>query len=206
MRQFTDAEFQDLQREADELVSKPGNVRGIAGEFETDYIRKRCGDEGVKAVEEVMGKLGCPFSYESTSQYEWYPEGKLVLGMVVAYRMFEWNEEDLFEWGQHNLKISFLVKVLMKFTSFERTLENAPFVWNKHYDFGDFRIYKFDEEAKEVRAKMTGCNFHSIMPPYYAGYFTALLRFATGYDSMLVSVESCPSTDDPACHEFIAHW
>ncbi len=192
-----------IREKVDILTEKPERARGVVARSEADYIQEKHGKEGTNKVEEVLEKLGHSFSYDEVSTYQWYSEGLLVSGLLAAYTLFEWDEEDVFELGKEAPYFSIIIKTVLQFSSVERTLKTASVIWDRHYDFGEFDVYDYDIEAGEAHARLYGYDFPSIMHEYFNGYLATVMELATGEE---ITMKHQPCKDEEDCHEFHAEW
>lgn len=191
-----------IKEKVERLTKKPQRARGVVAQSEADYIREKHGEEGIEKVEQVLEELGHSFSYDQVSTYQWYLEGLLVSGLLAAYELFEWNEEDVFSLGKEAPYFSIIIKTILEFASVESTLNTASTVWDRHYDFGEFEVYDYDIENGEAHARLHEYDFPSIMHEYFSGYLETVMELATGEE---VTLEHQPC-EDGDCHEFHAHW
>ncbi len=103
-----------LQEVADELVNFSGKVKGEVFRNHAEYIKYKEGDEGLKKVEDKMASLGAPVKLMEMNSMTWYSEGLSSLVIIVAKEVFNWTEEDIFEWGRFRTKVSFIMKTMTR--------------------------------------------------------------------------------------------
>ncbi len=196
---------EDLQEIADDIVSRPGQTKGITFQTAYEYINRRKGEEGVKKIEEKMRELGYDFSFSDIDNYSWYSEGKSVLVIYLTRPVFGWGDDDIHDMGYSAASISRILKVAMSFVSLQRTFNHAQKIWSKHYDFGNIEVIKLDKENKEAKAKLHDYHF-PYMSDYFCGYFSKLVELLTGASEVKAAHQPCESEDGKPCDEFTIVW
>ncbi|MDZ7726291.1 MAG: hypothetical protein U5L75_01785 [Candidatus Campbellbacteria bacterium] len=198
-------EILDLKPIADEIMSISGNTKGNSLYTDMQFILERKGEEGLEALEEALSVLGYPFSYKDVKGFEWYPESQAVLGIFLAKKIFGWSEEEIFDMGFAAPTSSLLVKTIMRFISLERTFEQGPSVWKKHYDFGKFEPLEINSSEKYLKFRVSGYGFFDYMEAYFEGFFTRLLQLLGIAD--LESLEGKPCKEDAHnCRDYDVRW
>lgn len=195
-----------FKKEADELMKLKGNVRGVVFQTHAAYICQREGEKGLTAVEEKMKESGYPVKFDEVKPFKWYPEAQTILVILVAKKLFNWDDFDIFDMGNTAPKYSFIVKLLMKyFLSPKKTLEMSPKYWNKHYDFGELEIGQFNEKAKYASVRVKGYKTHPIVCIFHKGYFLRLLQYVIRSRSVTMEETKCAFKGDPY-HEYVGKW
>lgn len=167
---------ENIKQIADELAKKEGRTRGETLLTRLSYIRTRVGEPGIKKLEKKFDELDYSFDFSKVKSLGWYPEYIGVLIILVAKDLFNWTDKDIFAMGSYGPKVSFLVKMLMKyFITVEMTFKASSVNWKKHHSSGDLKLGKFDSQKKQAVLKLIDYNFHPIMCEYLRGYF---LEFA----------------------------
>jgi predicted hydrocarbon binding protein len=199
-------EKQITKEEADRLMAIPGNVRGAIFLTNSEYIRKRGGEEGIKEIEERLKELDHPFLFKNIKQMEYYPEGISVLVILLAIELLNLDEEDVFEMGKAAAKLSVFMKILTKyFISIKKCFEESPRYWQKHFDFGRIEIVEFNEVKKYGIFRVRGYKFHPIMCTYHRGYFLQIAQLAVGRQTARIEETKCMFKGDPY-HEYLIKW
>lgn len=162
----------DLKTIADSLAQKKGQARGETLLNKIAFIRKEKGEAGVQELEKKLKDLGHPFSIKEVRSLGWYPEYISVLILLVSQEIFGWSEKEIIKMGSHAPKISFIVKMLMKyFVSAKMTFEASPRNWKKHHSAGNLELGSFDEKNKKCTLRLVDYDFHPLMCEYLRGYF-----------------------------------
>ena len=196
----------DLKKEADRLMHLEGNTKGVTLETHGIYIKHREGQEGLRAVEEKMKELGYPLKFKEINPLKWYPEGLGVLVILVAKKLFNWNDKDIFDMGNSAPKYSIVAKLMMKyFLSPPQSFAQAPKYWRRHYDFGSLEAYEFNDEKKYVKIHIKGYKFHPIVCVFYAGYLLRIAQYVFGTDKIRIKETKCIYRGDPY-HEFTIYF
>lgn len=203
---MTNEEILALKDEADEIMSRPGNTKGNSLLTDVKFIEHKEGREGVKRLEEALTLLGYPFVYEEVRAYDWYPESQTVLGIYLAKKIFGWRDSDVFDMGYAAPATSIIVKTLMRFISLETTFKQAPSVWEKHYDFGQFKIGDFDAENKRLTFSVSGYGYFDYMKEYFDGFFKKVLQLVGVTNIVEYSSSWCSEEGDMTCRKYEVRW
>jgi len=205
LNSMNDSEILTLKSEADTIMAIPGNTNGSTFQTDSEFVVFKEGKEGLKKLEETLGILGYPFSYANVKSYQWYPEAQAVLGIYVAEKIFSWTEKDLFDMGYSAPALSFIIRILVRFTSLEKTFSQAPMLWTKYYDFGAFETKELDTVNKFLTFTITGYGFFIYMEKYFDGFFTKMLQLVG-----ITSNESLEShwlnEEDHSSRTYRVHW
>ncbi len=195
-----------LQQTADRLKHFPGNVKGEVFRVHAEYIKQKEGEEGVKKIEEKMAELGMSIIFKEIKSFEWIPEGKSSLTIVVAKEIFNWTEDDVFEMGKFAPKFSFIIKLIIQYlVSMESLLQNAEKHWNKHFDFGKIETEFFPQENKAVVKEKDIPPLHPLICIYHRGYYTGLCEFAVKEKTVTVTETKCKYKGDEY-DEYVIQW
>lgn len=195
-----------LKKEIDRLMSLKGGVIGEVFKTHAVYIRHREGEKGVKAVEEKLTELGYPFKFKEIVPLEWYPEGLGVSIILIAKKIFDWTDEDVFDMGNSAPKYSFIVKTFIQhFISPERMLNESQKYWHRHFDFGKVEIVEFNKEKKRLIMRVIGYKFHPIICKFHAGYLLRIAQFVLNSKKIDIKETKCVHEGDPY-HEYLVTW
>ncbi len=195
-----------LKEIANELTEIKGNVRGATLLTHKDYIMHRKGKEGLKAVEEKIKELGYSFSFGEIKPLEWYPVAIGCLIVLTAYKIFNWEEADIFDMGKSAARFSFFVKILTKyFISIEAVYENASKYWERHFDFGKLEKVEFNKEKKYSIIRLKGYKTHPLLCIHLTGYFLATSQLVIQNSNITIKETKCMHKGDPY-HEWLIRW
>ncbi len=195
-----------LEQIAEHLKSFNGNVNGEVFRTHADYIKYKEGEDGVKKVEEKLKEFGVTVSFDDIKSFEWKKEGESVLVILVAHKIFNWTDKDVFEMGRFAPRFSFILKVLAQYlVSIESLFKNAEKYWHKNYDFGKLETVSYDKEKKEIIIREREIKTHPIGCIYHAGYFKGLCEFAIKSADITVEESACMHKGSDY-HEFIIRW
>jgi len=195
-----------LQETADRLKNFKGNVKGEVFRVHAEYIRQREGKEGVKRVEEKMKELGVSIVFDKVKSFEWIPEGKSSLTIIVAKEIFKWSDEDIFEMGKFAPKFSFIIKIIIQYlVSMESLLQNAEKHWGKHFDFGKIETEFFPQKNKAIVKEKDISPLHPLICIYHRGYYTGLCEFAVKEKNVNVTETKCKYNGDEY-DEYLIEW
>jgi hypothetical protein len=173
------AKIKLTKEEADKMMKVKGNVTGTIYQADYRLILERGGEEKVREVEKKLEELGYPIKLKETSSFKWYSEAHACLVYLSMLEVFDWDESKTFEIGYNVPSFSTLTKLLMKYLSVERLIKEASNTWKKHFDFGEMKCTKFDEEKKTGVLRVDGFKkFHPTLDLYIRGYITRLVEMA----------------------------
>ncbi len=195
----------ELKKEADELMKIPGDTKG--SEFITlrDYIKEKYGEKEVKLLEKSVKKLGYDLDFDEIDPLKWYPEALNILGILVAKKLFKWNADDIFNFGNASPKFSFGVKLFVKLISLKKVFEEVGKSWNKFMKVGILEPYVYDEKNKYLILRLKNYKFHPVMCSYFAGFFLRFAQYTVKSKKITVKETACPYKGGP-WHEYIVKW
>ncbi len=192
------------KEEFEELMKTEGQIRGIAFQTETNFIREKRGKEALKKLENEMARLGHPYS--DIKAMDFYPLGLLIVALTIIKRLFSFTDEDFQELGSFEAKSSLIIRISMKyFISLDRIVKEVPQMWRKYYSIGDFQIMGLNKEKKEAVMKIENFKLHPIVCQIFIGYFTSLIRMITKSSQIVCERTECPSENNK-CNEFHIKW
>lgn len=196
----------NLKKIADDLMKIKGKIRGEAVLNRLEYVRTKKGDEGVQAIGGRLKELGYPLDFAEIKSLGWCSDAHGVLVILAAQEVFGWDDNDIFEMGKNAPKISFIVKLLMKyFVSLERTFKATPENWEKHHNIGSIELVKFDKDKKRLIFRLLDYKVHPTMCSYLKGYFLQFARLVIKSKEVYIQETKCMFHGDP-CHEFKITW
>jgi len=202
---MTDEEIKNQQEETSKLSKIPGEVRGQVFLTDLEYVREKKGENGVSALKQKIKEWEGLIKYEKIKTTEWYPIGLRAISLLAIKEVFSWNEDEITKMGNSAPKYSFIVKMLMKyFLSPERTFDESPKYWEKHYSIGKLEPYKYSLADKMYILRLHDFKIHPLICAYLKGYFVKIGQFTQ--KAKLSSEETkCVFKGDPYC-EYILKW
>lgn len=196
----------NLKKEAQVLKKIKGNMRGEGLLSDLEYVRLKKGEKGVRALEEKINELGCPAKFSEMKSMEWYPAWWDILKTLASMDLFGWNEKDIFEMANFAPKVSFLVKILVKyFVSTKKSFEQSPKYWRQQFDFGDLEACEFSEKEKKMVFRIKNYETHPIMCTIFSGYFLRISQFVVKSPKVDIEETCCIYRGDPY-HEYTIKW
>jgi len=197
---------ESLKQTAKELMNIKGNIRGEGMLTDIEYIRYCKGEKGVKMLEEKLKELGQPINFKKIRPMEWYPVGWDVLKILCLKDIFNWNDKDIFKMANFAPKVSFLVKMLMKyFFSAERSFKESPKYWKQHFDFAELEAYRYNEKEKFMIFRVKNFKTHPIMCVVIAGYFLRMAQFVLRSEKISIKETKCVFKGAPY-EEYLISW
>jgi hypothetical protein len=170
------------KEQAEQYLKMGGKIRSVIFQTDKSYILKKAGEEGLRKIEERAKELGVEIPYRTATATDWHPMGLRIISVLLAAEVLGWSEEETREMGRNAVKVSFIVKLFMKFfVSLEKFMVKVPYYWKMHYaDAGDLEVVKIDRANKEVILYLKGIKFPRICLDYYEGYFQQMFEFVLG--------------------------
>lgn len=192
------------KEEANRIMKTTGEVKGAVLKIDEQYVKNKWGEAGVKKVKELLRQLGYPIGYEKLKLLEGVPVGLRILSLLAVKEAFNLSDEEIKTMGNTAPKLSFIVKLLMRFfLSPEATVEHAAEFWARHYTVGRLQGEPHRPE-KYGLITLTGFPGHPVMCKYLEGYFQRIQQFMEG-DEVAVEEIECPYKNG-AAHVFKVTW
>jgi len=136
-------------KEIKKIMEIPGNVKGSAFKGELEYILKKKGRKGLKAVEKKTEMLGYPIKYKEIEETKWYPIGLKMISFYAFLTTFNWGRKELAEIAESSTKMSFIVRLFMRhFFSVEQVFRATSRLWGRYFDTGLIEIVDFHNVEK----------------------------------------------------------
>ena len=182
-----------------------GYVRATTIQTHFNYIREKKGEEGVKKVQEKLKELGSYIDPQKLDPLAWIPLAPVDFVIAVAKDVFNWTDEVIFDMGNSAPKYSFIVKILMKtFLSIEKTFQESPKYWRKHYTSGELTACKINKKEKYLVLRLKHpC--HPLLCIFYKGYFLRIAQYVVESKEITIKETKCMSEGAPY-HEFVISW
>lgn len=194
-----------FEEEVRELLKKPGNVKGEAFKSHQSFITSKVGEEGFKKVEEKLAEIGHPVDFKSIEPYKMYPAPLAILVVLVAKKIFNWDDEIIKESGKFNLKNSFILKTFLRyFVSPESFPVFLPKYWQKEYDFGTIEAVKTDNK-NELIVRVKGYDLHPLNCTAFIGVGEEALKYVTRSRKIISTETKCIHRGDEY-HEYVVSW
>lgn len=195
-----------LKKAALDLKKIKGKIRGEAILNKMAYIRVKKGEPGAAAVEKKLKDLDYTLDLKEVNSLSWYSDAYSILILLIAQDLFGWDDGRIYNMGQNAPRISFIVKLLMKyFVSIERTFKSAPDNWEKHHNEGSIEDVACQERKKILTFKLKNYRVHPIMCVYLSGYFSAYAEIVLKNQRVQIAETKCMFKGDPY-HEFVITW
>ena len=195
-----------LKKIAKELKENKSKIRGEAILNKMAYIGAQRGEDGTRVVDRKLRALGYSLDLKKIRSLDWYPDAYSVLILLVAKELFDWSDDDIYAMGKNSPRISFIVKLLMKyFVSIERTFKSAPQSWQKHHNEGAISDVIYKEEEKQLSFRLKDYKIHPIMCVYLSGYFLSYAEIVLKNQKVKIQEIKCMFKGD-SYHEFKITW
>jgi hypothetical protein len=195
------------QEEISRLMNKEGEVRGTALINHKDFILKEKGKEGLKKLEEAISHLSGIIEPKELNRWEFYPIWQEIVELLAIKKIFHFSDEKMKEIGALGSKLSYIVKLFFQYMGSVNFLaKKAPEMWRKYYTVGDLVIKEINEEKKYIIIDIKNFNFHPIHCLHLCGYFSNMVKVASGSKTVVDCQEvKCVHRGDEY-HEFLVKW
>ena len=200
------------EEKIEEMIKTEGRVKGEVFKTDAEYVLEKKGEKGLKILQKETEKLGSPIDYRKIKSADWYPVGLRVVSLLAAMRAFGWQEKEIEKMGASAPKISFIVRIFMKFfLSPEKVAKISPKLWPRHYTIGSLKIVNFRErqEKQEIKGsvmvELRDFKVHPILCAYLGGYFLAVATLSAPYTKAIIKETKCPFRGDQY-HQYLCEW
>ncbi len=188
-----------------DVMKLSGEARGVTLKTDEQYILKEKGEEGIKALEEELIKMGQPIKYKEIDTMSFYPIGLRVISLMAIAKVFNFDDQKIIELGASAPKISFIIKLFTQyFLSIRRTFEQVSKMWRRHYTVGDLVPAEIDEEKKTMLLNLENIALHPIFCLYLTGYFAKTVELVVK-SSAECKETKCTFRGD-SYHEYSFKW
>jgi hypothetical protein len=160
------------KEELAQIEKNSGQTMGFSFKEDLDFIKAKEGQEGIKKIEAALKGLGYPLKYEEIRSYHWYPWKQNLLVLVLAQKIFKWDDQSYRELGRFDAKVSFMAKLMMKFfVSLEQLLKEASNYWRRYFSQGRLEIETFDKKRHLVIISVEDFLGHPVFCRELEGFF-----------------------------------
>ena len=199
---------QELTKEiAKKLMEIKGKARGVVFKTDIEYILGEKGEEGIKKLEDELGKLGYPIKFKEIKTMEFYPVGLRAISLLVIKKVFNFDDEKIEEMGFFATKKSLIIKLFIRyFLSLQRVFfKESPKMWRKHYTIGELAPVELNEEKKYAILRLKDFNLHPIYCIYLGGYISGLIQLMVKNPKIICEETKCTFKGDEY-HEYLIKW
>lgn len=189
----------------EKIMSTKGEVRGVVFKTDARFIKEREGEDGLKAVEDEMRRMGHPIDYARVVGMGKYSIGMRVLSLLAAKKALNWGDERIIEMGRCAPKYSFITKLMLRyFFSLESVAKRVRPYWRRHYSVGSMEG-EVREDERRVVLRLMGIELHPILCKYLSGYYLGVTEMARRFKKLSIEEVKCVHRGDKH-HEFIIRW
>jgi len=167
------------KEELDELLNVKGEVRGVSLKTQSDFVLEKDGRESYERLKTVLKELG--FSLDEMKPMNFYPLGWERVMLIVIKRLFNYDDEKFVEMGRSEAKVSFIIRLFMKFfVSIDRVVKEIPAMWREYYTVGDLTVSEINKEKRYILLRLKEFPLHPIQFSNLKGYFPSVLQMVVG--------------------------
>jgi len=196
--------------EIKKLMEAPGRVKGTSFKGEMEYILEKKGKEGIKVVEKEIKRLGYPIEYKKIKETEWYPLGLKMASLYAILTTFNWGEKELGEIAETAPKVSFVVRLFMRyFVTPEKIFRMAASrMWERYFNTGSLEATDFKRTKKDGYAILRIKNFklHPLYCFFLGHFFIGVFKLAEPkFKEISFKETKCMFRGDNY-HEYLIKW
>jgi len=192
------------KKELNELMKTKGKTIGVAIREHKEFILKEKGAEGLKKLEDTIVGLGYP-EYGKIKAMSFYPVGFYALTLIVAKRLFNFDDKKFEEMGRFNAKLSIIFRFFMRFlVSLDRAAKGVSTMWRRYYTVGSLRTMEYDEQKRYAILRLENFNLHPLHCQVSKGYFSTILKIIVK-NPVTCQERKCVHRGDEY-HEFLLKW
>ena len=193
------------EKELKELKELKVEVRGMGAKNFAGFILEKEGEKGLERLENTMAEIGFPIKYSEMKAMKFYPFGLETATLIVIKKLFNYDDKKFQEMGKFGVKFSMLIRLFMKyFISLEKLAKQAPQMWKKGGNLGDFKIQEYDLEKRYIVLRIENFKGHPIYCQIFKGYFQGAIQMIVGKEATSQETKCMHKGDD--YHEFLLKW
>ena len=196
-----------FKEQIQELMKKPGQVRGVVFDTDRKYVLRKWGQEGLKKLNSLVKEYDDIIEYGAIEAMDWYPAPLRTVSLLLIKQCFDLKDEHIREMGKKAPTFSVVVRLFFKlFGSVEKLAKEIPAFWKKHWTIGTLKPKNIKEH--EITIILEGIDFHPIYCIYLEGYFETIMAMTRPKGSKVEVKEiSCPFKGHEAnSHEYLFKW
>lgn len=193
------------KQEANEFMKMEGKARGVEAKEDFEFVLQKKGKKGIKKVENRMAELGFPLKYKELKVMLWHPIGLGVLLRFVIKEVFNFNEEEIYQWGRSNVTSSIFAKIFMKyFGSLDLIAKQVPVMWRRYHTSGDLEMPEFSKESRYAILRLKNFKGNSIHCIILNGYFSKISEMVVRFPVKCKETKCVLRRDE--YHEYLLTW
>jgi hypothetical protein len=194
------------KEELEKINQIEGEIIGHSLREDFEFIKMKKGKEGLEKIEKALREMGFSLKRSEIKFYQWYPWKNNILLLVLAQKIFNWDEETFREWGRFNAKISFLAKLIMRFfVSLEKLIEGAPIYWKRYFTRGELEIKEVNKKERYIILDLKDFPTHPLFCRELEGYFWQIISYVLPKENLKVKEIECPFQGGKI-HKFQISW
>jgi hypothetical protein len=193
-------------KEKKDIKKIKGKIRGAAFNTDIEYIKSKESEKGLDKALAEMRKQEPEFEPQKIKNTEWYPLKWRILFLLTTEKIFDWDENDIFQMGRQAPINSFIVRMVLRyFNLFKKTCEEAPTYWKKHYSVGELEMAEYNAKEKYVIFRLKKFKIHPHLCIYLKGYFLGMAELTNKSEKIEIKETKCAFRGD-SYHEYIINW
>ncbi len=196
---------EELSNEIRRVIEIKGECRGVSIESPLSYVELNYGKEKLTEVEASLKEFGIPSKKEIRTLSK-YPIGYMTATHLIIKDFFNWDNKDVEKMGYTLPQLSFIVRTLSRyFISVERTFQEAPNYWKKHFTLGNLIPVEINMDEKYLILRIENYETNPIDCALFCGYFSRMISYTIKSESVYGEEVKCPHKGDEY-HDFVIRW
>ena len=189
----------------EDLKKIEGECRGVSIQSPLDYVALNHGEEKALEVENQLEELGIP-TRKKVKALEKYPIGYMTITHLVIKDILSWSYDDIKKMGFTLPQLSFIVRTLSRyFLSAERTFQETPVYWKKHFTIGKLVPFKINTEKGYLIIRIENYKTHPVDCFLFQGYFSRMISYTIKTTNVSSEETECNHRGGDI-HEFVIKW
>lgn len=195
----------ELKEAIDEVIKVEGECRGVSIESPLKYVELNYGDKEAGRVELFLENFDIP-GRDSVKSLKKYPLGYMTATHLAIKELLNWTDKDIEKMGYALPQLSFIVRTLSRyFISAERTFQETPNYWKKHFTAGNLVPVEIDTDKKYLIIRIENYKTHPVDCHLFVGYFSRMISYTVRSKKVTGEERRCVHENGEA-HEFYIRW
>jgi len=193
------------EQELKRIKNIQGEIRGAGITEPMSFILKKEGGSSLKKLEQSLAKMDFPMKLKKINTTQFYPLSWGVVVQVAIKELFDYKEEDFVKMGKYNARVSFILKLFMKYlVSLDMVAKAAQTMWRKYNSIGTLKVVDYSYKERYGIVRIEDFPVHPILCPIYKGYLSSIVSLVVGKETSAEETK-CVHRGDEYC-EFVISW
>lgn len=195
-----------IEETVKELLQLKGEARGMSLKDDAAYVKAKEGEAGLRKVEEVLARWGCPIRYSEIKTLGFYPVGWRGISLLATREAFGWGDEEFRELGGFAPGNSLIVRVYTKFFhSIPLVVSKASQMWGEYFTRGEFVVPDYNVEKKYAIVEIKELDLHPVFCRLMEGYLATIIKMVVKPEEIKCRETKC-TFEGQDRHQFKLTW